>query len=109
MRVACLFSGGKDSVFAAYQAIKNNHKICCLITIKSKRKDSYMFHIPNIGFAKKQAEAMEMPIIFLDSSGIKEKELDDLKDAISQAKSKYDIEGVVSGALASNYQAERVK
>jgi len=35
---------------------------------------------------KLQAEIMDLPIIFVESSGIKEKELDDLKDAIIEAK-----------------------
>lgn len=68
-----------------------------------------MFHVPNIDFAKKQAEAMELPVAFTESSGIKEKELDDLKKVMNTAKERYKIEGVVSGAIASNYQAERVK
>ena len=52
MRVACLFSGGKDSVFALYKAVQAGHKVSCLITIKPKRNDSYMFHLPNIEFAE---------------------------------------------------------
>ncbi len=109
MKIASLFSGGKDSVFALYKAVQKGYEVACLITIKSKRTDSYMFHIPNIEFAKLQSGALEIPIIYMDSSGIKEKELEDLKKAIEIAKKKYNIQGIVSGALASNYQAERVK
>ena len=39
----------------------------------------------------------------------KEKELEDLKRAILRAKSEYEIEGILTGALASNYQKERVE
>ena len=109
MRIASLFSGGKDSVFALYKAIKQGHDISCIVIIKSKKDDSYMFHIPNIDFAKKHAEMMDIPVVFIESCGIKEKELDDLKKAIKIAKEKYNVEGIISGALASNYQAERVK
>ena len=109
MRIASLFSGGKDSVFAVYKAVQAGYEVVCLITIKSKRTDSYMFHIPNIELAKLQAETLEIPIIYMNSSGVKEKELEDLKKAIKRAKEKYNIQGIVSGALASNYQAERVK
>jgi asparagine synthase (glutamine-hydrolysing) len=108
MRIAALISGGKDSLFAAYKALKQGNKLKCLISIKAKRKDSYMFHIPNIELTKLQAELMNIPIIFVESSGEKEKELDDLRKAIKQAKDKYKIEGVVSGAIASQYQKERV-
>ncbi len=107
MRLAALVSGGKDSIYAAYKASKEN-EIVCLITFKSKRADSYMFHIPNVELVKLQAESMSLPLIFAESSGIKEKELKDIKNALSAAIKKYKIQGVVSGALASNYQKERI-
>ena len=109
MRVASLFSGGKDSVFALYKALQDGHEVSCLITIKSKRTDSYMFHIPNIEFAKLQAEALKIPGVYMHSSGVKEKELNDLKKTMKIAKKKYNIQGLVSGALASKYQADRIK
>src|SRR3989344_4525171 len=107
MKLAALISGGKDSIYAAY-IISNQHKIACLISFKSKRSDSYMFHIPNIDLVKLQAESMDLPLIFMESSGIKEKELNDIKKALKLAIKKYSIQGVVSGALASNYQKSRI-
>ncbi len=107
MRLAALISGGKDSIYAAYKAAEKD-ELACLISFKSKREDSYMFHIPNIELVKVQAESMELPLIFLESSGIKEKELEDIKKGLKEAVKKYKIEGVVSGALASNYQKERI-
>ena len=107
MRLAALVSGGKDSIYAAYKASKEN-QVVCLITFKSKRADSYMFHIPNVELVKLQAKSMSLPLIFAESSGIKEKELKDIKKALQTAIKKYKIEGVVSGALASNYQKERI-
>ncbi len=107
MKLAALVSGGKDSIYAAFQESKQN-EIVCLISFKSKRPDSYMFHIPNIDLVKQQAEAMALPLIFMESSGIKEKELNDIKKALKTAIEKYNIQGVVSGALASNYQKTRI-
>src|SRR3989338_5747345 len=107
MRLAALISGGKDSIYAAYEASKGN-EVACIITFKSKRADSYMFHIPNVELVKLQAKSMGLPLIFVESSGIKEKELKDIKNALSTAIKKYKIQGVVSGALASNYQKERI-
>ena len=101
MKLAALTSGGKDSIYAMYKASKE-HEIACLITFKSKKSDSYMFHIPNIHLVKLQAKAMNLPLIFMESSGIKEKELDDIRKALKIAIKKYKIKGVVSGALASN-------
>ena len=107
MKLAALISGGKDSIYAAFKMSKE-HEIACLISFKSKKDDSYMFHIPNIDLVKLQAKAMNTPLIFMESSGIKEKELEDIKKALKIAIKKYKIEGVVSGALASNYQKERI-
>ena len=107
MRLAALVSGGKDNIYSAYKASKDN-EVACIITLKSKRADSYMFHIPNVDLVKLQAESMSLPLIFAESSGIKEKELKDIKNALSAAIKKYKIQGVVSGALASNYQKERI-
>jgi asparagine synthase (glutamine-hydrolysing) len=107
MKLAALISGGKDSIYAAFKASKQN-EIACLISFKSKSSDSYMFHIPNIHLVKQQAEAMNLPLIFMESSGIKEKELEDIKKALKTAIKKYNIQGVVSGALASNYQKQRI-
>ncbi len=107
MKLAALVSGGKDSIYAAFKASKE-HEIACLVSFKSKRDDSYMFHIPNIDLVKLQAEAMGIPLIFMESSGVKEKELEDIKKALKTAIKQYKIQGVVSGALASNYQKERI-
>jgi len=107
MKLGILTSGGKDSLFAAYKASKE-HELTCLIAIKSRNPESYMFHIPNIELVKLQAKAMELPLVFLETEGVKEEELKDLQEAIEIAKEKYKIEGIVSGAIKSNYQKERV-
>lgn len=108
MKLAALISGGKDSIYALYKAQKL-HEVKVIIAIKSKNPDSYMFHRPNIDIVKLQAKALGLPLIFKETLGEKEKELDDLKSAIKEAKNKYKIEGVVSGALASNYQRTRIE
>ena len=107
MKLAALVSGGKDSIYAAYLASKK-HEIVCLVSFKSKRDDSYMFHIPNVHLVESQAKSMDLPLISVESSGIKEKELKDIERALKAAIKEYKIEGVVSGALASNYQKERI-
>ena len=63
MKLGLLFSGGKDSTYAAYLAKKKKHKISCLISIHSENKDSFMFHTPSISQTLKQSQAMDIPII----------------------------------------------
>ncbi len=106
MRLAALFSGGKDSVYAIFQAMKEGHEIKYLITMKPRKADSWMFHKPLIEFTKFQAESMGIKQIMAETEGEKEKELDDLKNVLEKIKN--EIDGVVSGALASNYQKTRV-
>jgi len=108
MRLGVLFSGGKDSTLALHRATKTD-EIGCLIAVASKNEASYMFHTPNIGLVKVQAESMDIPIIIKETKGEKEKELEDLKQAIVDAVERYQIEGIVTGAVESVYQASRVQ
>jgi len=108
-KYALLFSGGKDSVYAGYLAKKAGNGIACLITIISENPESYMFHTPSISEVKKQAKVMNLPIITKKTKGEKEKELIDLEDAIKSAIKKYKIKGIITGAVASVYQAARIQ
>jgi len=108
MRLGVLFSGGKDSTLALHLA-SEKEQVVCLITVVSKNPESYMFHTPNIDVTALQAAALELPLVSVVTEGLKEEELTDLEKAIAQAKSKYQIEGVVTGAVESVYQASRVQ
>jgi len=105
MKLAALFSGGKDSVFAILKAKQEAHEIKYLATIHSKNPDSYMYHTPNIGLTLLQSEAMNIQLVSKESKGEKEKEVEDLKILLDGL----DIEGVVCGAIASNYQKQRIE
>ena len=108
MRLGVLFSGGKDSTLALHYA-KEKEEVACLITLISENKESYMFHTPNINITSLQAEALNLPQIKKTTLGEKEKELSDLKEAIAEAAREFQIQGVVTGAVESVYQAERVQ
>ena len=109
MKLGVLFSGGKDSTFATLLAKKEGYEISCLISIASANKESYMFHTPSIEKTKKQAGIMNIPIIFQKTEGEKEIELKDLEEAIKKAKEKYNILGILTGAVESVYQASRIQ
>lgn len=109
MKVACLYSGGKDSNFALFEAKNQNFDVSCLITMISENKESYMFQTPGVDFTKIQAECLDIPIIEFSTKGEKEKEVDDLKDAILKAKEDFGIEGIVTGAIKSTYQGSRIQ
>jgi diphthine-ammonia ligase len=103
-----LFSGGKDSVYACKRAMETD-SVVCMITIVSENEDSYMFHTPNVRRADLIAEAICIPQLTWPTGGEEEVELSDLRDAIAAAKVRYRIEGVVTGAIESVYQASRVQ
>jgi len=108
MKLGVLFSGGKDSCYALHEA-SEEHEIACLLSVVSKNSESYMFHIPNIEMTSLQAESVGIPILSKITEGEKEKELDDLKKLIFEAKEKYSIEGIVTGAVESVYQTTRIQ
>lgn len=109
LRLGILFSSGKDSAYAALIMQRQNYELTCLITIRSENQDSYMFHTPAIELATLQAEAMQIPLVMYKTKGEKEAELNDLKKALSLAKKKYHIEGVITGAIFSTYQRDRIE
>jgi len=108
MRLGVLFSGGKDSTLALHLAA-GKETVACLITVQSKNKETFMFHTPNIDVTALQAEALGLPLVSVETEGKKEEELADLERAIAEAKSRFGIEGVVTGAVESVYQASRVQ
>ena len=91
MKLGILFSGGKDSCYAAWREKQKGHELACLISIISKNPDSYMFHTPNIELVDMQSKAMGIPLIEQVSEGKKELELKDLEKAVLKAKEKYHI------------------
>jgi predicted ATP pyrophosphatase (TIGR00289 family) len=104
MRVAALVTGGKDSVLALYRALKEGHEVKILVTMLPQREDSLMFHFPNIHLTEYFAKAVEVPLVRAETVGLKEKEVEDLRNVLATL----DIEGVVSGAISSRYQKERI-
>ena len=104
MRVAVLVSGGKDSALSLYRVLKQGYKVKYLVSMIPQREDSWMFHYPNIHLTDLFAEAVEIPLVKAETTGIKETELKDLKKLLSTL----DIEGIVSGATSSQYQKKRI-
>ena len=107
MKLAALYSGGKDSTFAMYRAGKIGHQVVCLVTLHPAADDSLLFHYPNSWITEYLADAMQIPVIGFSVSGrTKEDEIKALETAISQAMSLHGIEGMVYGGISSNYQKQ---
>ncbi len=108
MKVAVLFSGGKDSTMAVYAALDAKEDVRYLLSMKSRNDESYMFHVPNIHITDLLAEALDIPIMSVETDGIKEEELEDLRTAFENLKD-LGVEAIYTGALYSVYQKSRIE
>ena len=104
MRVAVLFSGGKDSTYAAYVAMQRGWDVTRLLSIVPEDRDSMLFHVPNLHLTPLLAEAMGLPLLQESASAGEAGELEALRRIFRRA----DADGVVVGAIASDYQHQRV-
>jgi diphthine-ammonia ligase len=105
MSWAALTSGGKDSILSCQKALDTNKQVKYLVTVRPKNRESYMFHSANLDAVPIIAEVAGMEYVEILTHGKKEEELVDLENGLAAL----DIEGVTAGAVASVYQAERVK
>lgn len=105
MKAAVLYSGGKDSTYATWVAQHQGWDIAALISILPKSVESMMFHFPDVQWTRLQAQALELPHRVLEA---REDELLSLKAGLADAKQDLGIIGVVTGAVASDYQKSRI-
>jgi ABC transporter with metal-binding/Fe-S-binding domain ATP-binding protein len=107
MKLAALFSGGKDSTYAIYLAKKLGHSVDVLLTLYPHSSESHLLHYPNIEFTQLQAESMKIPQLIEETpSDDSENESKKLNNLISLAKEKYSIDGIVHGGILSEYQKD---
>lgn len=105
-KCAVLFSGGKDSCLAIYKA-REIYEVEFLLSVLPKNFDSFMFHKPYLNLLEKQAEMLDIDLVVVESEGIENEELDDLRKLILSVKDKVDC--IVVGGIASSYQGNRIK
>jgi len=108
MKLASLFSGGKDSAYAIYLAQKQGHEVVCLLSVIPKSDESHLLHHPNIQWTKLQSESMNIPQLILTSdSDDTDEELSTLEKLLQNAKNQFGIEGLVHGGIKSNFQKDK--
>src|SRR5438046_1710875 len=104
LRAAVLLSCGKDILYSAWVVLHQGWNVS-LGTVKPSSADSRMFHHPNIEWTRLQAQAMGLSHEFVESTS--KNEMADLQYALAALKSKQQISGIVTGAVASDYQKVR--
>ena len=93
---------------AVYAALEAKEDVKYLLSMKSRNDESYMFHVPNIHITDLLSEALDIPIMSVETDGIKEEELEDLKAAFVNLKDS-GVEAIYTGALYSVYQKSRIE
>jgi len=108
MKLAVLFSGGKDSTFAIYRAQKQGHEIVCLLSIFPKSEESHLLHHPNMKWTSLQSQSMNIPQLTMNSSSDNsDDELITLGDLLCTAKEQFNIQGLIHGGIKSKFQKEK--
>jgi len=108
MKLASLFSGGKDSMYAIHLAQKQGHKVICLLSVFANSDESHLLHYPNLQWTKLQSTSMNIPQLTLDSTSDDiDEELIVLENLLKLAKEKFEIQGLVHGGIKSKFQKEK--
>lgn len=105
MKVAVLSSGGKDSSAAIWWTQCKGWEITHLVTMIVEGDDSWMFQIPGTSLVEAQAKLCDYDWLPVTTQGFQEEEISDLEKALSELE----IDGIVSGAIRSDYQKTRLE
>ena len=104
MVYAALSSGGKDSILACQKALDAGLEVRYMVTVRPADPDSYMFHSANLDAVRAIADAAGMEYVEIQSGGEKEAELAELEAGLAALE----VEGIVTGAVGSVYQRDRL-
>ncbi|ELY89169.1 ATP-binding protein [Natrialba hulunbeirensis JCM 10989] len=116
-----LFSGGKDSAWALYQALETGLNVQRLVTVHPS-DDSYMYHVPATDLATLAAESTGIELVNVDPDDFEadsatdageqgDAELEPLEAALRELDADLDggIAGVTAGAVESEFQTNRIE
>jgi len=108
MKLASLFSGGKDSTYSIFLAKKQGHEIKCLLSVFPKSDESHLLHHPNLQWTNLQSQSMQIPQLTIKSElDETDNEINSLEKILIQAIDEYQIEGLVHGGIQSQFQKEK--
>ena len=108
MKLACLFSGGKDSTYAIHLAKQQGHDVVCLLSIFPKSEESHLLHHPNLKWTKLQSVSLKIPQLIISSNSDETNdELIVMEKLLQNAKDEFKIDGLVHGGIKSKFQKEK--
>lgn len=113
-----LFSGGKDSSWALYQALESDRAVTRLVTVHPP-SGSYLYHTPATRLTALAAESIGLPLIEIDadfdpaaatdSTAQGDRELEPLEDRLRALAEELNLAGITAGAVESHYQTDRLR
>jgi len=116
-----LFSGGKDSSWALYQALAQDRSVSRLLTVHPTG-DSYMYHTPATELAELAAESVGIDLVEIspadfgaddvDDAGVQgDIELEPMEAALREITDDdaVDLAGITAGAVESDFQTSRIQ
>ncbi len=111
-----LFSGGKDSSYALYCAQQRGHEIGALVTVLPAG-ESYMYQRPDTTLTALAAESLgyDLHTVSLappegtpDASTRGDREIEPLERLLQDLLAKESVKGLITGAIASTFQRDRL-
>ncbi|GBE59117.1 MJ0570-related uncharacterized domain containing protein, putative [Babesia ovata] len=127
MKLLALISGGKDGIYSIIAAQREGHEVVMLGHLSPKdgdqvhELDSFMYQTIGHNIVPAIAECMDLPLIERQITGAPvvtesleyaPKEGDEVEDlyhlVVDAMKERNDIEAILTGAIASQYQLQRV-
>ena len=98
MKVAILYSGGKDSTYAIEHAIQKKWDIRYLLSVKPNRTDCYLFHYATVEHTKELANIIGIPHILTKCKiSDAEKEAELIRSIIEEKQKDDPINALVLG------------
>jgi predicted ATP pyrophosphatase (TIGR00289 family) len=102
MKVAVLFSGGKDSVLALQDSLKKGDDVKYLVSFFSENPEPYMYNYSNMSLAIMQSLSLGFKLVTKKvERGKEQEEIKKTLESISK-----EIEGVVVGVALSRKQKD---
>lgn len=103
MRVACLFSGGKDSNYARFWAHHQGWEVTHLVNLVPSDRSSELYHAVAMEVVPYQAQALGIPLVQRCVAGGLKEEFDALVEILGELE----VDGIVTGGLRSEFQRRR--
>jgi len=108
MKLAALFSGGKDSTYSIFLAKKQGHEIKCLLSVFPNSDESHLLHHPSLQWTNLQSQSMQIPQFTIKSElDETDNEIKSLEKILIHSIDEYHIDGIVHGGIQSQFQKEK--